>query len=128
MCCKWIHLKSSSISKNDFLSLSNDSSDWFCNKCLECIFPFNNIQNVFEFHSCLFNLSNSNKLNASLIKNSQQRLAPNYVIVTLISINSSSSNSANMVINIIWKMNLITLYMIIVLNLTFICYISLHVV
>ena len=71
-CCKWIHLKCSSISKNEFLSLSNDSSDWFCNKCLECIFPFNNFQDDFEFYCCLFNLSSSNKLNASLIKNSQQ--------------------------------------------------------
>ena len=71
-CCKWIHLKCSSISKNEFLSLSNDSSDWFCNRCLECIFPFNNIQDDFEFNCYPFNLSSSNKSNANLIKNSQQ--------------------------------------------------------
>ena len=43
-----------------------------CLSCLPNIFPFNAIEDEFEFQCCIFNYINSNKLIANLIKNLQQ--------------------------------------------------------
>jgi exonuclease III len=71
-CSKWIHLKCTTLTLNDYAQLATEPSDWFCTKCLSSLFPFNAIEDDFDFLCCLYNLAYSNKPNASLIKNSQQ--------------------------------------------------------
>ena len=128
-CCKCVHLRCSLICESGFLILSSDSR--FCNKCLECIFPFNNIQDDFEFHCCLFNLTSRNKLNDSLSKHSQQLQLTEMSTSKICNCNIDPDKFifkqfSNFVINIMWKMNSITLYMIFMPNLTFLYQISTH--
>jgi hypothetical protein len=71
-CLTWVHLKCTLLSNNDYQILSNDSSNWFCPSCLITLYPFNCIEDEFEFQCNLFNYNNCNKLNANVIKSSQQ--------------------------------------------------------
>ena len=44
ICCKWIHLKCSGLSRNRFVQVGNESSSrWYCKTCLSEAFPFQNI-------------------------------------------------------------------------------------
>ena len=67
-CLKWIHLKCTIFSTNDYCSISEDNGNWICQKCLSEIFSFYVIDNDFDFLCCLYNNTNSNKINAYLIK------------------------------------------------------------
>jgi hypothetical protein len=67
-CTEWIHLKCTALNNEDYIRLSADSSNWYCPVCISNIFPFNCIEDDFEFMCCLFNFSHSNKVNAELIK------------------------------------------------------------
>jgi hypothetical protein len=78
-CCCWLHLKCTTLSKDDYLELKLDCSNWFCHNCISQMFPFNNIEDDFEFECCLYNLSNCNNINTTLIKNSQQLKLSNRV-------------------------------------------------
>jgi hypothetical protein len=71
-CQLWTHLRCTALNNTDFALLSNNADTWFCPKCLRNLFAFNSIDDDFDFLACLFNLNSSNKINADLIKSSQQ--------------------------------------------------------
>ena len=71
-CCKWTHLKCTSLTVTDYIALSNDPSSWFCVRCLSYMFPFNAIASNLEFNCALFNYSYNNSINADIIKNQKQ--------------------------------------------------------
>ena len=52
-CCNhWVHLKCSKFSYKEYISLSNDDSDWYCHLCIMEILPFNKLEE-FEFQLVL---------------------------------------------------------------------------
>jgi hypothetical protein len=72
-CCTWIHLKCTTLSSADYLAVGLDPSSWFCSACTSQMFPFNNIDDDFDFECCLFNNNNCNNIvNTTQIKNVQQ--------------------------------------------------------
>ena len=44
--CKfWVHIKCSNLSNSYFQTLSSQNDDWYCSKCYQYIFPFQDIDN-----------------------------------------------------------------------------------
>lgn len=56
-CCKpWVHLKCTEFSYKEYISLSNDNTDWYCHLSIKDILPFNKLDE-FEFHLVIAELS-----------------------------------------------------------------------
>ena len=45
-CKLWVHLKCSKLTKVEFDKLANQNDDWYCKKCYQQMFPFQNLDNI----------------------------------------------------------------------------------
>ena len=61
MCKKWVHLKCTKFSNDDYIASHHNPVDWFCSPCLQTIFPFNKIEDNTEF---LFAVQDCSSLNS----------------------------------------------------------------
>ena len=73
ICDNWLHLKCSLLSVKQFKYLSETDDKWYCNQCLQDIFPFSELSRYdltkLSFNSntvCMFSKRTSNQLLGSL--------------------------------------------------------------
>ena len=45
ICDSWIHIKCNFLGKDDYVTLQNSNSPFFCIKCIETIIPFSKLSN-----------------------------------------------------------------------------------
>ena len=72
-CChQWVHLKCTTLTVKDYSLLSNQTDNWFCQCCLQAIFPFNHFDDELDFINCIFTNAKCDKLNSLPIRNCTQ--------------------------------------------------------
>lgn len=72
ICKSWCHLCCTSLSISDYNNLSNSPDPWFCHKCIEYLFPFNNLSDDTEYVNCIYNLSHSQSFSMDYLRNPRQ--------------------------------------------------------
>ena len=72
ICNHWTHLQCSELDETEYLRLSTLGEPWYCKVCLECMFPFNCIEDDVQYKCYLYNLSHFDKPSTAIIKNAEQ--------------------------------------------------------
>lgn len=65
---RWIHLKCTSLTRNDYSLLSSDTSDWFYHLCLQSISPFNHFDNGVNYLNSVFVFSRDDRPYSTLLR------------------------------------------------------------
>jgi hypothetical protein len=53
-CNHWVHLKCTNLSCQDYITMSDSTDSWYCQQCVQGIFPFNHFDDDDDFLNCIF--------------------------------------------------------------------------